>query len=61
LLKMEKERRGFAAEKLVFIGIADVVQYYWCAEKSLLANKAMELNFFLSYLHARLLYSLELG
>lgn len=61
LLSLEKERRGVDRDKLIFIGMADVAGYYWCAMKSLLQNKRMELGFFSAYLHDRLLYSFQLG
>ena len=61
LLKVEKERRGVDKDQLVFIGTADTAEYYWCAMKSLLANKDMEVAFFESYLEDRVKYSLELG
>jgi len=61
LLELEKRRRGVDTEQLVFIGMADVANFYWCAMKSLLNNREMELAYFASYLYDRLLYSLELG
>jgi len=61
LLELEKRRRGVNAEELVFIGMADIANFYWCAMKSLLNNREMEPAFFASYLYDRLLYSLELG
>lgn len=61
LLLLEKERRGVEKDKLVFIGMADVAEYYWCAMKSFFQNKEMELAYFGSYLHDRIMYSLKLG
>ena len=61
LLSLEKERRGIEKDKLLFIGMADTAGYYWCAMKSLLANKNMELGFFGAYLEDRIKYSLDLG
>jgi hypothetical protein len=61
LLVEEKRRRGFDAEKLVFIGMADTASLYWCSMKSFFSNLRMEIAFFASYLHDRLTYSLELG
>jgi len=60
-LELEKRRRGVDDGKLLFIGMADVANFYWCAMKSLLTNCEMEFHFFASYLHDRLLYSLKLG
>ena len=61
LLSLEKERRGVTRDKLVFIGMADVAGYYWCAMKSLLQNRKMESGFFGAYLHDKLLHSFRLG
>lgn len=61
LLVLEKKKRGIDKTKLVFIGMADVANYYWCAMKSLLESKAMELAFFASYLEDRISYSFQLG
>jgi CRISPR/Cas system-associated exonuclease Cas4 (RecB family) len=41
--------------------MADTAQYWWCSIKSLLKNRDMELTFFASYLHDRVLYSYQLG
>lgn len=61
LLLLEKEKRGAGKDKLVFIGMADIAEYYWCAMGSLLKSKEMELRFFVSYLHDRISYSFHLG
>lgn len=61
LLYAEKCRRGVPVKDLVFVGMADIASFYWCPVKSLLANIDMEPQFFASYLHDRLLYSLKLG
>jgi hypothetical protein len=61
LLLLEKERRGAGKDTLVFIGMADIAEYYWCAMGSLLKSKEMELRFFNSYLHDRITYSFRLG
>jgi hypothetical protein len=61
LLLAEKERRRVGKDKLVFIGMANVANYYWCAMESLLKNKEMEPFFFASYLHDRVSYSVHLG
>ncbi|MEM2914804.1 MAG: hypothetical protein QXH91_05325, partial [Candidatus Bathyarchaeia archaeon] len=61
LLEIEKQKRGVPLSDLVFIGMADTASFYWCPMKSLLANIDMEPQFFASYLHDRLLYSLKLG
>ncbi|MFC2113193.1 hypothetical protein ACFLTA_08000 [Bacteroidota bacterium] len=61
LFFLEKEKRGADKDKLVFIGMADIAEYYWCAMESLLKSKKMELRFFVSYLHDRISYSFRLG
>ncbi|MHA1645662.1 MAG: PD-(D/E)XK nuclease family protein [Candidatus Freyarchaeota archaeon] len=60
LLLLEKERRT-NRDKLVFIGMANVAGYYWCAMRSLLRSRKNEPGFFASYLHDRLWYSHLLG
>ncbi len=61
LLKTEKERRNIDSSKQLFIGMADVADYWWCAMRSILKNIDMELGFFISYLHDRIIYSYSLG
>jgi len=61
LLYLEKERRRVSKDELVFIGMADIAGYYWCAMKSLYKNRQMEPAFFASYLHDRIVYSFRLG
>lgn len=57
LLLVEKERRNAKKNQLVFIGMADVAEFYWCASKSLFSNKEMEPAFFVSYLQDRIVYA----
>ncbi|MCK4307370.1 hypothetical protein KAW50_03980 [candidate division WOR-3 bacterium] len=59
-LLLEKKRRGIDKDKLVFIGMANIAKYYWCAMKSLFESRELELAFFGSYLYDRLLYSFRL-
>ena len=47
--------------QLVFLGAADLAEYYWCAEKSLLKSKKNELSYFENYLIDRIVYSFDLG
>jgi len=61
LLLLEKERRKVKEDELVFIGIAAIADYHWCAMGSLFKNKEIEPKSFGAYLEDRLLYSLELG
>lgn len=61
LLSLEKEKRGISRDKLLFIGMADTALYWWCAMKSLFANRKMELAYFAAYLEDRIRYSYQLG
>lgn len=60
LLRREKEKRGLSKNKLVFIGMADIADYYWCAMRSLLKNKEMERAYFEAYIRDRVNYSYKL-
>jgi CRISPR/Cas system-associated exonuclease Cas4 (RecB family) len=61
LLLLEKERRGIDGSKLVFVGMANIAHYWWCAMQSVLKSVEMEPAFFGAYLMDRLLYSHQLG
>lgn len=61
LLRLEKERRGVNPDQLVFIGMANVANYQWCAAKSVLHSRREELTFFRAYLEDRIWYSAKLG
>jgi len=61
LLALEKQRRGVGANKLVFLSIANVASYSWCAAQSVLKSRQDEAAFFGSYLQDRISYSAELG
>lgn len=61
LLHLEKERRGVDRDKLVFVGMANVANYYWCAMQAVVKSRQLEADFFASYLHDRLSYSFRLG
>ena len=61
LLCLEKEMRGVDKEKLVFLGMANIAEYYWCAMKSFYKSKEGELGFFGAYLEDRIHYSYKLG
>jgi len=56
-----KRELGREEDELVFVGMADVAQFWWCAEKSILSNKKMELQFFNSFKDDVWNYSLRLG
>lgn len=61
LLFLEKKKRKVDKDKLIFVGMADIAEYYWCAVKSLLQNRKMESAFFGVYLWDRIIYSYILG
>jgi hypothetical protein len=61
LLLLEKTRRGVPKESLVFVGMGNIAQYYWCAMQAVLKSRANELLFFASYLYDRISYSHRLG
>lgn len=61
LLLLEKARRSIYKDSLLFIGMANIARYYWCAMQALLKSKSNELEFFGAYLHDRILYSHCLG
>jgi len=61
LLHLEKRKRGVSIDKLLFLGMANIAEYYWCAFKSFYKSISNEMMFFSSYLHDRLQYSIDLG
>ncbi len=61
LMNIEKERLGFSKDELVFIGISNLSNYYWCGWQYFLKAQREELMFFMSYFVDRLEYSIELG
>ncbi len=61
LMSLEKERLGFSRDELVFIGMANLSKYYWCAWQYFLKAQREEAMFFTSYFADRLAYSKELG
>jgi CRISPR/Cas system-associated exonuclease Cas4 (RecB family) len=50
LLRLEKRRRGVPEDKLLFVGVSGLAEFWWCARKSLLEVRNSELKFFASYL-----------
>lgn len=60
LLLLEKERKGASKDNLLFLGMANIAGYSWCAMQSLFKSRKDEIGFFIAYLKDRLLYSLEL-
>jgi hypothetical protein len=61
LLMLEKKRRGMQKDALVFVGMADVAQQWWCTQQAVLKSRAMEPNVFGAYLSDRILYANRLG
>src|ERR1700722_14858545 len=61
LMAQEKKRLGLDPEKLVFVGIHNLAQYWWCAEYAVLKSRENELEFFNAYLYDRIAYSHEAG
>jgi len=61
LLALEKQRRGLAANRLVFVGMHNVAQHWWCTQQAVLKSRVEEPRFFGSYLHDRLVYAYRLG
>jgi CRISPR/Cas system-associated exonuclease Cas4 (RecB family) len=61
LLLLEKERRCIDRKSLLFLGMANIAEYYWCAIKSVLKSRADELLPFESYLYDRIAYAHQLG
>ena len=61
LLLLEKERRGVPRDALVFVGMADVAEYWWCPQQAVLTSRAGELDFFSAYLTDRITYAHRLG
>jgi len=61
LLGLEKQRRGVLQEQLIFLGMANVAGYKWCAKQALFKSRENESMFFASYLLDRILYAERLG
>jgi len=61
LLALEKRRRNIPLKKLVFVGMHNLAQYWWCAQSSVLRSRRNEIEFFLTYLYDRVKYSFIFG
>jgi CRISPR/Cas system-associated exonuclease Cas4 (RecB family) len=61
LLFLEKERRCIDRKSLLFLGMSNIAEYYWCAIQSVLKSRANELLFFASYLYDRIAYAHQLS
>jgi CRISPR/Cas system-associated exonuclease Cas4 (RecB family) len=58
---LEKKRRKIDKSELVFVGMANIADYYWCGAKAILRSRDNELMFFRVYLEDRIRYSIELN
>ena len=61
LMHKKKVELNSDQDHLVFVGAADMAEYFWCAEKSVLKSRDSEIMFFESYLIDRISYSFDLG
>lgn len=61
LLLLEKQRRGLSSDSLVFVGMHNVAQHWWCTQYAILKSYANEKDFFYVYLFDRICYSYKLG
>ena len=61
LMELEKERLGLGRDRLVFIGVADLAAFWYCAYRSLLSQRETELGYFMNYVLHRLSCAAELG
>src|SRR5438094_397592 len=46
LLALEKQRRGIPMGKLVFVGMHNVAQHWWCTQQAVFKSRANEGMFF---------------
>ncbi|GBE47130.1 hypothetical protein BMS3Bbin12_00284 [bacterium BMS3Bbin12] len=60
LLRAEKKRRGIPQSQLVFVGIHNIAQWWWCGMYSVLKSQRNELEFFATYLADRVSLALSL-
>lgn len=60
LLLLEKQRRSLLSSELVFVGIHNVAQFWWCGMYAVLKSRQNEAGIFSTYLYDRLFYSLSL-
>ncbi len=61
LLALEKQRRGVSATGLIFIGMHNVAQHWWCTQQAVLKSRTNEIEFFAAYLNDRIEYDHRLG
>lgn len=61
LLAMEKRRRGVPSSQLVFAGIHDVAQFWWCGMYAVRKERHVERDIFAAYLEDRVRCARYLG
>ncbi len=61
LLALEKQHRGIETSGLVFVGMHNVAQHWWCTQYAVLKSRAKEIGFFATYLLDRIVYAHQLG
>jgi len=61
LLNVEKRRRNVPESSLVFVGMHNISQYWWCGMYSIIKSRHNEVEFFGAYLKDRITYSLLTG
>lgn len=61
LLALEKQRKKLPANSLIFIGMHNVAQHWWCTQQAVLKSRANEIEFFGAYLCDRFVYVDRLG
>jgi len=49
LLRLEKRRRGIPEDRLLIVGVADLANFWWCAQQSLFWARDSELRVFVNY------------
>ena len=61
LLALEKQRRGLPAGALVFVGMHNAAQHWWCTQQAVLKSRGGELTFFAAHLQDRIQMAQRLG
>lgn len=61
LLTEEKQHRGIPNDQILFCGMADIAQFYWCQQQCLIMARDMERGYFAAYLSDRIAYAFDLG
>lgn len=57
MLLLEKKRRGVSHDVLVFLGMADVAQHWWCTQQGVFKSRVEEVTYFSRYLIDRIQYA----